>query len=61
MVSLMTRSRPKFLVSSNSNKREDKNRAKVTDLTLDAKWEIDNERLNHIYHAKMAASLVCSS
>ena len=57
IVSLLTKNRPRFLVTENSDLGEDVNRAKLTDAILDAKYEIDNEQVLHDWAMKCAVLL----
>lgn len=57
IVSLLTRNRPRFMVTENSDQSEDINRAKLTDALLDAKYEIDKEQELHDWAMKCATLL----
>ena len=52
--SLLTRNKPQASVIPNSDEDGDKNRAKLADVVIDAKWEIDNEALNYLLFVQIA-------
>lgn len=53
MTSILTKNKPSIKVIQNSESNEDINRAKLSDLLQDAKWEIDDEILKHQIAAKL--------
>jgi len=55
IVSLLSKNRPNSKMIENSDRAEDRNRAKLGDQLLDAKFESDNELMKHIWAMKCAA------
>ena len=56
VTSLLTKNKPNASVSANSTDTMDRNAAKLSDRLVDAKWEEDEETLQHVKAAKVMLS-----